>query len=119
MGNIDISFGDLFTDILFEQIFEGLPGTLFGAKGKKMITYASPMLLYPAHKDVTITLKKKKLVDTDEVKKELVEFIEGHFQKHTKDNLLFLLGAMDESKEAYAKACKYFDKGSLNEKRKE
>lgn len=108
-----------YTDILFEQVFEGLPGTLFGAKNKKMVTYNSPMLLYPAHKDVVITLKKNKLVDTDEIKKLLVTFLEEHMQGNTKDNLLFLLEAMDASKEEYAKACKCFEKSSLNEKRKE
>merc|ERR1712087_88277 len=117
-GGYEISFGDLFVDILFEQIFEGLPGTLFGAKGKKLITYAAPMLLYPTHKDVMLILKKKKTVDTDAVRTELENFIAGHHQSHMKDNLLFLLAAMDESKEAYAKACGHFAKSSLSEKRK-
>ena len=117
-GNFEISFGDLFIDILFEQIFEGLPGTLFGAKGKKLVTYDAPLLLYPTHKDVVLTLKKKKNVDTDAVKEQLAAFINGHHQSHMKNNLLFLLGAVDESKEAYTKAVKLFAKSSLSEERK-
>eukprot|EP00483_Globobulimina_turgida_P000906 UN00907 len=115
-GGYNIPFGILFTDILFEQIFEGLPGTLFGAKNKKMVTYAAPMLMYPGAKDVIIKLKAKKLVDTDEVKKLVAEYIEKHMQKHTKDNLLFLLDAMDDSQAAYDNACKYFEKSPLTEK---
>merc|ERR1719229_505002 len=116
-GGYEIRFGDLFTDILFEQIFEGLPGTLFGAKNKKIVTYAAPMLMYPGAKNVIIKLKPKKLVDTDQVKLLIGEYIEKHMQKHTKDNLLFLLDALDESKEEYAKGCKCFEKSPITQKR--
>eukprot|EP01084_Bolivina_argentea_P297603 512741_1 len=114
----EIKFGPLFTDILFEQVFEGLPGTLFGAKNKKIVTYKAPMLMYPAAKDVIIKLKIKKQIDVEEVKKLIADYIEKQKQGHTKDNLLFLLGAMHESKEAYSKACKCFDKSPLTEKKK-
>eukprot|EP01084_Bolivina_argentea_P035523 65884_1 len=117
-GGFDVTFGLLFTDILFEQIFEGLPGTLFGAKNKKLIKYQAPMLTYPNSKDEIITLKPKKVVDTEEVKKIIIDFIEKHFQSHTKDNLLYLLDAMDESKDVYAKACQSFADTALTEKRK-
>merc|ERR1719150_2185943 len=114
-GGYDVAFGPLFTDILFEQIFEGLPGTLFGAKNKKMVSYKAPMLMYPMSKDVVISLKPKKVVDTDEVKKEIAAYIEEKMQGNMKDNLLFLLEALDESKEAYSKACQCFDKSSVSE----
>ena len=117
-GGFEISFGDLFVDITFEQIFEGLPGTLFGAKNKKMVTYNAPMLLYPTHKDVVVKLKKKKLVDTDAVKEELANYISGHHKGFMKENLLFLLAAMDESQQAYAKAVQLFAKSSISEERK-
>eukprot|EP01084_Bolivina_argentea_P146869 257053_1 len=87
-------------------------------KTKKMVTYAAPMLMYPGSKDVIIKLKPKKLVDTNQVKELINEYIEKHMQKHTKDNLIFLLEAMDQSKEEYAKACKCFDKSPITQKRK-
>mmetsp|Transcript_28544 Transcript_28544/g.34967 ORF Transcript_28544/g.34967 Transcript_28544/m.34967 type:complete len:157 (+) Transcript_28544:127-597(+) len=117
-GNYSVSFGVLFTDILFEQIFEGLPGTLFGAKGKKMVTYKAPMLLYPNSKDVTITLKKSKTIDEDEVKALLTKFIKKHKKGDTQDNMLFLLDNMHKSFDDYTEALKYFKKGSINTKRK-
>eukprot|EP01083_Nonionella_stella_P099501 279773_1 len=82
-GGFDFTLGLLITDILLEQIFEGLPVTLFGAKNKKLIKYQAPMLTYPNSKYEIITLKPNKVVDTDEVKKIIIDFIEKHFQSHT------------------------------------
>merc|ERR1719277_2025874 len=69
-------------------------------------------------KDEVISLGAKKVVDTNEVKNEIAAYIEEKMQGNMKDNLLFLLEALDESKEAYSKACQCFDKSSVSEKRK-
>jgi len=53
-----ITFGILFQDAECEQTFESIVGTLKAGRTAKFIEWKGQMLLYPANKDVKITLSK-------------------------------------------------------------
>lgn len=55
-GKYVVKFGVLFADDRCANIFEALVGTLKAAKKRKIVSYASELLLQGVHDDVAITL---------------------------------------------------------------
>lgn len=55
-GKYVVTFGVLFSDDRCANIFEALVGTLKAAKKRKIVAYASELLLQNVHDHVEITL---------------------------------------------------------------
>lgn len=57
-GKYETTFGDLFRSDDVQNTFESLAGTLKAAKRRKVISYASELLLQGVHDKEVITLEK-------------------------------------------------------------